>query len=210
MKFIKNFKLFENKSINDLNIKVIDAQADNNYGGVQIDEICLTVNNIDYYFELATTIGKDSYVKYLSSENDSDDDDFVSHFKLEVETYMKSIYDKPKESDSYFELKDFISECAYDSNMEGEETEIDGFDIKITNISHNGGKEFGHLFVSINGNEFYLDMEQDATGPGLDSIVTYASDDDEKIGKENGLNLDDDETQSFFFHKYDTITAKYR
>lgn len=200
MKFIKNFKLFENKSIYDLNIEVTDAGPNNVDGGVQIDTITLSINNKDAYFELATTLDGTSHVTYQGGYNK----EFEKHFQLIPDKRM-SIYNIDKKiKESYLELISFIGGCAFNSEV-GELTTIDGFDIEISDISHEGGKEFGHLFVLINNKEITLEIEQDATGYALDSTIYYSDEESEKIGVENGLNLDTEEAQDFFFNKYDSI-----
>lgn len=92
----------------------------------------------------------------------------------------------------------------------GDETEIDGFEIKISFFDHEGGYEFGYLDVEIEGDTFQLEMMQDATGVGLYSQVTYSSEEDEEIGKKHGLNLESDDAQDYFFRQYDRISNEGR
>ena len=203
MKHLKKFKLFEG-SLNDLDIEVTDAGPNGGDGGVQIDDVTLCVNDSETYdFELATTISNDSYMTYKGGDNG----EFVSHFGLVVDEMMKSEYEDEKPSQSYLELKSFMAQLAYDHDVEGSETDIDGFNIKVESYSHKGGYEFGYLCVRIGEDEFWLNMKQDATGNGysLESEVTYASDEDEEAGKRNGLELESDEAQDFFFSEYDRI-----
>ena len=193
-KKIKSFKVFENKSIYDLGIKVVDASANNNDGGVQIDDLTITVDgDSEFSFEIATTVGGDIYVTYEYG----DGGDFTDHFELE---------DGEKLSDS--ELKDFLREN--EESCVGNAAEIDGFEIEITDFSHRGGLEFGFLRATINGEEFQLDVEQDATGNGLDCKCSYFSKEDEEVGKRNGLDLESDEAQGFFFDNYDRICNEKR
>ena len=138
MKHLKRFKLFENKSIQDLDIEVTDAGPNSGDGGVQVDDVTLCVNDDEYYeFELATTISHDSYITFKGG----DDGEFAKHFGLVEDEMMKSEYGDEKPSESYLELKSFMAQLAYDSDMEGETTEIDGFEIKVESYSHRGGYE---------------------------------------------------------------------
>jgi hypothetical protein len=209
MKHLKRFRLFENKGIQDLDIEVTDAAPNGGDGGVQLDSLTLSVNGEEYYFELATTISNDSYITYKGGFVGGEGD-FETHFSLVEDKRMKSEFDNPKPNSSYLELKDFISQLAYDQITIGDTTEIDGFEIEVVEYNHEGGYEFGYLNVLIGGDEITLNMKQDATGPGLDSEVTYDSDEDERIGKKHGLDLSSEDAQSFFFSEYDRICNEGR
>jgi hypothetical protein len=207
MKHLKKF----NEGFDFSKIEVTNAGPNTNDGGVQIDLVTLLVNGEEYHeFELATTIGGDSYIDYVGG----DEGEFSEAFDLVEGERMKSEYSDPKPSDSYLELFDFIASLSSDTNQNvctvGETIDIDGFEIEVTDFEHNGGYEFGFLDVCINGEEFQLEMKQDATGVGMDATVSYASDRDERIGKKNGINIDDPEMQNFFFTEYDRISNESR
>ena len=209
--FIKKFELFESNLFKTIKVKlsgceveVLDANPNNNDGGVQIDNLTITVNgDEEYNFEIASAISGDIYVDYESG----DGGDFEEHFQLESFERMKSKYDVPKPSDSYLELRNFLEQN--DPSCVGDSTEIDGFEIEITDFSHKGGMEFGYLEITINGEEFQIEMVQDATGSGLHTKVYFQNDEDKKKAKSMGFNIDSDESQNHFFEEYDRIcTAK--
>lgn len=208
MRHLKKFnRLFE--SIDTGEINVTGGGPNNNDGGVQIDLVTLEINGTEYHeFELASTIGGESYITYKGG----DEGDFKSHFEFEDDKMMKKDIDNPKPSDSYLELFNFIAQLAYDSkdNAEGSEVDIDGFNIVVSDYSHSGGYEFGFLSVEVNDEEFYLDIKQDATGPGLDVSIDYRSDEDEEIATRNGIDIDDEEMQDFFYREYDRISNESR
>jgi len=208
-KYIKTFESFNgfksSNKISGFEIEVIDANPNNNDGGVQIDELTIMVNgDEEYSFEISTTIGDDVYVDYQNG----DGGEFEEHFELESFERMKSEYDDPKPSDSYLDLKNFLGQS--DPNCIGDSIEIDGFEIEITDFSHKGGMEFGYLEVIINGIEFQIEMVQDATGLELYSKIYFQNDEDEKKAKEIGFDITTDEVQNYLFDEYDRICTDKR
>ncbi len=205
IKYIKTFEHFQqNQKINGFDIEVLDANANNNDGGVQIDTITIMVNgDEEYVFEVGTAISGDIYVTYMDGGGD-----FEEHFGLSEGEQMKSEHDSEKPNDSYLELRNFLS--VNDNSCIGDSTEIDGFEIEITDFSNEGGMEFGYLEVTINGEDFQLDMEQDATGSGLHTKASFQNEEDELKAKEMGFDIESDEVQGYLFDRYDRICNEHR
>jgi hypothetical protein len=190
----KNFLLKENK-VHGFGIQVIDGGPNNIDGAVQIDLVNILVNgDEEYEFEIATNLIGDMYITHLSGVGE-----FKNHLRL----------DDDEPSESYLELKDFLS--VNDVDCVGEKTDIDGFEIEILDFSHNGGKEFGYLNVIINDEEFLLDMEQDATGSKyMEYYFTFSNDEYEDKAKKMGFDLNTSEIQEFFYDWYDVISSEKR
>jgi len=195
---------FQNQKVNGFDIRVLDANPNNNDGGVQIDTITIMVNSDkEYVFEVGTAISGDIYVTYIDGGGD-----FEEHFGLSEGEPMKSEYNKEKPNDSYLELRNFLS--VNDDSCIGDSTEIDGFEIEITDFSNKGGMEFGYLDVTINGKDFQLDMEQDATGSGLYTKVSFQNKEDKSKAKEMGFDIESDEVQGYLFDEYERICNQHR
>ena len=197
MKYIKLFERFSTfeHDFGEFKIKVIDASPNNYDGGVQVDSATITCDGKEYYFELHTPVGGEGevHVKYLGCEDG--DSEFISQFGLEEDTFLDEN-----------ELSGFLQ--INDPNCVGDETEIDGYEIEITDFNHDGGMELGTIETIINGEEIQFEMIQDATA-GFGFGVEFDSDRDEEKAKEIGFELTD-ELREYLFNEYDRICAEKR
>lgn len=192
LKLFERFSTFEHQ-FGEFKIEVIDASPNNYDGGIQVDSATITCDGKEYYFELHTPVGGlgEVHAKYLGG----DDDEFINHFGLEEDTFIDES-----------ELSEFLQ--VNDPNCVGDETEIDGYEIEITDFNHDGGMELGTIETIINGEEIQFEMIQDATA-GFGFGVEFDSDRDEKKAKEIGFELTD-EVREYLFNEYDRICAEKR
>ncbi len=196
MKYIKLFESFSTfeHDFGKFKIKVIDANPNNYDGGVQVDSTTITCDGKEYYFELHTPVGGDGevHVKYLTSEDG--DSEFISQFGLEEYEFIDEN-----------ELSGFLQVNSPD--CVGDETEINGYEIEITDFNHDGGMELGTIETIINGKEIDFEMVQDTAGFGFG--VEFNSDRDEEKAKEIGFEITD-EIREYLFNEYDRICAEKR
>ena len=192
LKLFERFSTFEHQ-FGEFKIEVIDASPNNYDGGIQVDSATITCDGKEYYFELHTPVGGlgEVHAKYLGG----DDDEFINHFGLEEDTFIDES-----------ELSEFLQ--VNDPNCVGDETEIDGYEIEITDFNHDGGMELGTIETIINGEEIQFEMIQDATA-GFGFGVEFDSDRDEEKAKEIGFELTD-ELREYLFNEYDRICAEKR
>jgi hypothetical protein len=194
MKYLKRFNESHN-SIYDLNIKVVGGGVGAN-GGVQTDNLTISVLNLkskeesEHMFELGTLPDGDLFVYYTQGE----ENDFTEHFNL--------VEDERVDNE---ELSNFLS--VSDGSEVGNDIKIDHFQIAIEDFSHNAGLEYGHLVLDIDGSELELEVVQDARGSGLMTYFHYNSDEDEELGEKLGIDLDDEETISYFQQIYKIFNA---
>lgn len=191
------------EAISVFDIEVTDAGPNNYDGGVQVDNVTVTCDDVEYYFELSTPVGGDGevFIKYEGHDGDPDTEyEFIMHFELEEDITFGPDDDKKG-------LEDFLQ--VNDPDCEGDSIELDGFELEITNFIHSGGKEFGWIRADIGDIEFQFDMEQDATSGSMDYELTFLTEEMEEKAKEIGLELTV-EIQSYLFDRYDSICAEKR
>ncbi len=197
MKYIKLFERFSTfeHDFGQFKIKVVDASPNNYDGGIQVDSATITCDGKEYYFELHTPVGGggEVHVKYLACEDG--DSEFISQFGLEEDTFLDEN-----------ELSGFLQVNSHD--CVGDETEVNGYDIEITDFNHDGGMELGTIETEINGEEIQFEMIQDATA-GFGFGVEFYSDSDEQKAKKIGFELTD-ELREYLFNEYDRICAEKR
>ncbi len=195
MKYLKLFERFSTfeHDFDQFKIKVVDASPNNYDGGIQVDSATITCDGKEYYFELHTPVGGggEVHVKYLGG----DDEEFINHFGLEEDTFIDES-----------ELSEFLQVNSPD--CVGYDTEIDGYEIEITDFNHDGGMELGTIETTINGEEIQFEMIQDATA-GFGFGVEFDSDEDEEKAKKIGFELTD-ELREYLFMEYDRICAEKR
>ena len=195
MKYLKLFERFSTfeHDFGQFKIKVVDASPNNYDGGIQVDSATITCDGKEYYFELHTPVGGggEVHVKYLGG----DDEEFINHFGLEEDTFIDES-----------ELSEFLQVNSPD--CVGYDTEIDGYEIEITDFNHDGGMELGTIETTINGEEIQFEMIQDATA-GFGFGVEFDSDEDEEKAKKIGFELTD-ELREYLFMEYDRICAEKR
>ena len=195
MKYLKLFERFSTfeHDFGQFKIKVVDASPNNYDGGIQVDSATVTCDGKEYYFELHTPVGGlgEVHAKYLGG----DDDEFINHFGLEEDTFIDE-----------GELSEFLQ--VNDPDCVGYDTEIDGYEMEITDFHHDGGMELGTIETIINGEEIQFEMIQDATG-GFGFGVEFDSDEDEEKAKKIGFELTD-ELREYLFNEYDRICTEKR
>jgi hypothetical protein len=195
MKYLKLFERFSTfeHDFGQFKIKVVDASPNNYDGGIQVDSATITCDEKEYYFELHTPVGGggEVHVKYLGG----DDEEFINHFGLEEDTFIDES-----------ELNEFLQ--VNDPDCVGYDTEIDGYEMEITDFNHDGGMELGTIETIINGEEIQFEMIQDATA-GFGFGVEFDSDEDEEKAKKIGFELTD-ELREYLFMEYDRICAEKR
>jgi hypothetical protein len=207
MKYLKLFESFNSKfrsyetEISGFKIEVEDAGPNNYDGGVQVDSVVITCNNNKYSFELHTPVGGDgeTHVKYLGS--DDGDKEFITNFELIDNKYLNN-----EDNLKQLQLIEFLQVNSPDCI--GDEVEIEGYDIEITDFNHDGGMEFGFIETTINGEKINFEMIQDATS-GFDYNIDFGSNRDEEKAKKIGFEITD-EVREFLFDCYDSICAEKR
>jgi hypothetical protein len=195
MKYLKLFERFSTfeHDFGQFKIEVVDANPNNYDGGIQVDSATITCDGKEYFFELHTPVGGlgEVHVKYLGG----DDEEFISHFGLEEDTFIDES-----------ELSEFLQVNSPD--CVGYDTEIDGYEMEITDFNHDGGMEIGTIETTINGEEIQFEMIQDAT-TGFGFGVEFDSDEDEEKANKIGFELTD-EIREYLFNEYDRICAEKR
>lgn len=211
MKYLKLFEAFESSlrnykaEINGFEIEIEDASASD---GVQVDEVTINLigvgeNDYEYWFDLHTYTNGSSSVRFIGSNtiyiklNKNAKKGFIENFNLVEGEFIDS------ESDLFDFLQVNSDSCV------GKSTEIDGFELKITNFNHNGGKEFGFIQTIINGVDIQFEIEQDATSGSLDFSINFSDEEEENKAKELGLEMTD-ELRDFLFEAYDRLTSEKR
>ena len=85
MKYLKRFKTYNETNFNEIKIDVLNAGPGNIDGGVQIDTVIISSNDVEYEFEVATMLNGDMCVTYIGQE----EDDFTDNFELRPETELE-------------------------------------------------------------------------------------------------------------------------
>lgn len=201
LKLFESFGRFE-QEFGKFKIKVEDASASD---GVQVDEVTINLigvgeDDYEYYFDLHTSTNGSSSVKFIGSNtiyiklNKNTKKGFIENFNLVEGEFIDS------ENDLFEFLQVNSDSCVGDS------TEIDGFELEITNFNHDGGYEIGYLETIVNGEEIQIEMKQDSSG-GFE--VYFSTDEDEELAKKIGFEITD-EISEYLFTTYDTITLEKR